>query len=301
MKKLFILCISIFLIVGCGCTSNEEKSNFNFDHFVYEITSPSGKTDYLFGALRLTNKYIYEVSPNLEKAASDADVYVFEASPLKANVDLDIFTTDYVNQNPLANYASSEMLQTYNETPYLKKYDANLYNGMIIYASELINYNHEIPFLIVGGTGVQSPDKYLDGQAKNFNKDILELEGIDRQIEILLTTSIKAPNYLIEKMINNKDKFVENGQIIRDAYQTGDSETLYNLLTNYESENYADEAAWLKQYLITDRNTYFFNEICSLIDNDTKELISVGVVHLLGDDGLLNMLEIAGYKITLIQ
>lgn len=300
MKKLLILCISMFLMVGCSSNSTEE-ANFDFDHFVYEIASPSGKTDYLFGSLRLTNKYIYEVSPNLDKAASDADVYVFEASPLKANVDLDKFTTDYVNQNPLADYASSEMLQAYNETPYLKKYDPKLYNAMIIYASELINYGHEIPFLIVWGTGVQSPDKYLDGQAKNFHKDILELEGIDRQIEILLTTSIKAPNYLIEAMINNKEKFVKNGQIIRDAYQTGDSETLYNLLTNYESKNYADEAARLKQYLITDRNAYFFDEICSLLDNDTKELVSVGVVHLLGDDGLLNMLENAGYKVTLIQ
>jgi uncharacterized protein YbaP (TraB family) len=49
--------------------------------------------------------------------------------------------------------------------------------------------------------------------------------------------------------------------------------------------------------MFTDRNYKWLPKIKKYIEDDNTEFIIVGSAHLWGDDGLLNLLKKAGYKI----
>lgn len=121
------------------------------------------------------------------------------------------------------------------------------------------------------------------------NKKISDLETIDFQMQML--NSFSTPEYFY-KYLNNYDEAALLTLSMVDAYKKEDLKKLETVMT---------DPKWMEKeqfdIMLTNRNK---NWIKSLIPKmkDEKILVAVGAGHLIGKEGLIELLKKEGYKVT---
>lgn len=295
MKKILFCTLLISLL--SGCSNKIDKPNY--DQYLYEITDQDGHKDYLFGSSHVGDSRIYTITPKLEEVLLNIDSLVLEVNPMELELKM-TYDSTYATDNPADLYASEEILKLFNEDSYGIKFDTSMYNAMTINALALLQFGHEVPFVALGGTGVTGMDRFLAKEAQKNNVPIKEIEGVEKQFNMIKELSKIAPNYFLEATMDT-DKIKEDAKLILEAYENANKDTLYALLSDYESDRYSEEAELAKKYLLTDRNHLFYEYLASHLLNDQTELIAVGAVHIYGDDGLMARLKDSGYSVRCLE
>lgn len=297
MKKLLSMSLVLALLTGCGSNENTPVAN-DLDQYMYEITDQNGNKDYMLGAYHRRNGKIYTVSSMIENAFLESDELIIEASPMEIEIQM-VNDESYATTNKVNDVADSKTLEAFSKIPEYKNYDTNLYNAMTIYTLIAINNNCEVPFVALASTGINGIERYLAETAVKTKKPIIELEGANRQIEMMKELSKIAPNYLLEKTLD-KELLQDNGKKMYEAYLAANYDELYQLLTDYKSNNYPDEAAQIKDYLVDQRNTNFYQQISKYVEDDKTQFMVISIAQLYGDHGLIKLLESDGYSIKLL-
>jgi hypothetical protein len=135
-------------------------------------------------------------------------------------------------------------------------------------------------------------DKYFDGRARKEGKQVIGLEPVDFQIDLVTSFSKEEEEMMMKTTLEDLDKGKQEfGDIIK-AWQTGDSAAIEKLLN--ES---LKEAPALCKRMLTDRNKNWVPKIEELLRGDKNALVIVGAAHLVGDEGVVKLLEKKGLKV----
>jgi hypothetical protein len=136
-------------------------------------------------------------------------------------------------------------------------------------------------------------DKYFFDRAQKDGKQTVALETVDFQIN-LVTDFTKAEG---ELMMKTTLKDIENTRKMYDeilkAWQTGDSAGLEKLIN--EALN---EAPVIAKRMIADRNHSWLPKIRELVRGKKPAIVIVGAGHLVGREGVVELLKKEGMKIT---
>ncbi len=144
-------------------------------------------------------------------------------------------------------------------------------------------------------------DSYVQKAAKEKQKSIVGLETIDHQIYVLFESmSLKGQaDALLCTLKENKGKSLEEGMTadlkkMETMYENADLIGIYNTMkespcSNPESENVLNKA----------RNDAWMKKLPEIMKEKTS-FIAVGALHLVGEEGLLNQLEKAGYTVEAV-
>jgi uncharacterized protein YbaP (TraB family) len=159
------------------------------------------------------------------------------------------------------------------------------------------------------GAGI---DSYFLTKARQEGKEIYEVESIDFQLDLLCSQPDLLQDYMLRSSILHMDLTIENLRAIFDAYRRGDEAALTELvlpdvedtdleeLPEEEAEelNRMSEAYYHQMY--TERNIAMAQCAEQLLEEGKRVFYVVGVAHMLGDGGIVNLLREAGYSVTQI-
>ena len=255
-------------------------------------------TIYLLGSIHMLRAQDHPLPPAIYAAYDDAEKLIME---------LDMDDLNPVDSQALSNelgliqdgrtlsdlmgealYAEAEQLAVAAQIPL-----ALLANAEPWFAA----MNVEIMLLMRMGfnpsLGVESA---LLEKAQADGKEILGFETIRQQLEFLDGLSPEAQReMLIQALADGADmREMMDGMI--EAWRNGDVAYLEkNLLA--DMQDYPE----LNQTIVVDRNVNWTNEIEDMLDDEIDYLIVVGTLHLVGEDGVPQLLEARGHEVTQLR
>jgi uncharacterized protein YbaP (TraB family) len=135
-------------------------------------------------------------------------------------------------------------------------------------------------------------DRYLADRAVKAGKPIAGLESAAFQISLIDELSESDQEAMLRQSLKEMD-LVDRGleQIVR-AWSTGDVQSLEALLLSGMRQFPA-----VHEKVIVDRNRRWLPEIEKMIERGERTLIVVGAGHLVGKDGVVELLKARGYTV----
>ena len=135
-------------------------------------------------------------------------------------------------------------------------------------------------------------DQYLAGEAKRRGKPISGLETLDFQIGLLDQLSKQNQETMLRETVSELDLLDRNIDEIVRSWADGDEAVLAKLLL----AGMVDFPE-IHQKVIVERNRRWVPEIEKLLEQGSGALIVVGAAHLVGRDGVIEMLKTKGYSV----
>ena len=250
---------------------------------------------YLLGSIHLLREQDHPLPSAIYDAYEDADKLIME---------LDMDDMDPVEGQTLSNqlgliqdgrtlrdlmgdtlYAEAEVLAEAMQVPL-----ALLAQSEPWYAA----MNIEIMLLMRIGFNPQfGVETSLMNLAVAESKEILGLETLRQQLEFLDGLSEAAQRDMLMQALSEGVGMQETMDSMIDAWRTGNVEYLEdNLLT--DMQDYPE----LNRVIVDDRNLDWTNQIEGLMDDEIDYLIIVGALHLVGDNGVPNLLSERGHEVV---
>lgn len=306
-RKSIFLIITIFtLIVFPACGKKEiVKEDNEITPLFYKISDKNNTTIYLLGSIHAADDTIYPLNDTIMNSFNDSDYLAVEVDTLSLQNNFD-----------LSLKLAEKMM--YNDSTTIKNHIGDeLYNKMVNFLKEKKSYsslydNYKPVFfeslfenLIINDAKLKSEsgiDTYFLSLASENNKKILEVESAEFQYNLLLNTPLELDKIMIEEYIDNYDLNVSQMKDLYELWKKGDKEQLENILINSESQNVTEEEKKLmenyNQSLIIDRNYGMANVLENYFEKKQNVFCVVGLGHVIGDEGIINLLQKRGYDVV---
>jgi len=148
----------------------------------------------------------------------------------------------------------------------------------------------ELQSLGLAGTGV---DQFFSLRAVNDGKPMGHLETVAEQLAFLATMGQGVEDAMINHTLRDLDDLPKMMDAMKAAWRKGDNKKLEEVaLTPWKGE-----FPQVYQSLLVERNNAWMPEIQAMLKTDEVELVLVGALHLVGEDGLLTQLASRGYTV----
>ena len=144
--------------------------------------------------------------------------------------------------------------------------------------------------------GDMAMDSYFQVAGSELGKSVYGLETVEDQLKMLLRSiTIERQAEILVETIRNTDNIITENAKLDSLYVKGDLEGLYEMLIEAEDMTEAE-----KFLLVDERNHDWLPKIEKHIKQEPC-FIAVGALHLPGNDGLINLLRKAGYKVKAVK
>jgi len=148
-------------------------------------------------------------------------------------------------------------------------------------------------------------DIHFLNKAHEQGIEILELEIPTSQMEMLASLPENIQMDYLSYTLGEYTKIDSTFHEVLDAWQNGDTERT-NTLSRVKMRELEDEMPGMEEYynrMFCEREKQIAEKIEGYMDDEEGRIyfIIVGAFHLVGDDGLLKMLEDNGYKIKQLK
>jgi len=136
-------------------------------------------------------------------------------------------------------------------------------------------------------------DKHFFGLAREAGKEIVPLETLDFQISLITDFTKDEGDALMKATLKDLDKIKEEFADIVRAWKVGDSQKLDKMLSEAMTESPA-----IYKRLVSNRNHNWIPKIEQFMDGNKTAIVIVGAAHLVGKEGVVELLKAKGYKVT---
>lgn len=286
MKKRLLAGFSLLLFWVCAPPALADSP-------VWKVTR-GDRHLYIGGTVHVLSPADYPLPEAFEAAYQAASVIVFEAdiqemqSPEfqqalldKASYpegrDLTLFLRDDTREH-LMQFLNSRQLPTDN----LVKFKA----GMVSMTLTIV----ELQRLGLAGSGV---DEFFSLRAANDQKEIGALETAQEQLMFIATMGEGKEDELIAYTLRQIEDLPELLQAMKDAWRAGDNARLEAVALKPMEKDFPV----MTDRFVEDRNEAWLPRIEAMFETEAVELVLVGALHLVGEEGLLEQLRAKGYEI----
>ena len=138
-------------------------------------------------------------------------------------------------------------------------------------------------------------DAHFAEQASADDKTILSLETLDQQLEFLSSLADMDPNLAIEYTLQDLESASDWLGELKDAWHDGDLARIEN---NAVAIRFKDDFPDVYETLLVSRNNNWMPQIVDMFGDDEKEIVLVGALHMVGEDGLIAQLEEQGFSVV---
>lgn len=280
--------VAVVMLTAGSWARAEERSDRSF---LWRVESPT-TTVYLLGSVHLMKEDAYPLNPAIEKAYDDARVLVFE-------VDLDQLTAAALQLLAAGTLPDGKRLRDTLSRETWDLVDSRLADlGM-----DAAGVQGMRPWLLAvsittaelaraGYGGAAGVDLHFFERARAEGKPTVELESIDDQVSLFANLSPDEDEAFLRYTIEELDTIIPVVDELVAAWRTGDVTAAESLLTEAYTE-FPD----LFRRLVSDRNRNWLPQIEQLLAGDQPAMVVVGALHLVGDQGLLELLRRRGYRV----
>ncbi|MBY4677688.1 TraB/GumN family protein [Marinobacterium arenosum] len=140
----------------------------------------------------------------------------------------------------------------------------------------------------------QGADMIYYQRARQQGKPLGGLESVDQHLYFISSLGEGREAEFIDRTLNDVAQVGQQMPALVAAWRQGDLQRLQHLVIDEMREQYPD----IHRQLLTDRNRHWLPQIEQLLEDAPVEMVLVGIGHLVGAGGLLQMLSERGYKIS---
>jgi uncharacterized protein YbaP (TraB family) len=288
-----IIAVTVRLVLLSTLFVLIDESRAQEKSFLWQLQSGKGDI-YILGSIHFLRRENYPLNPTIEKAFDSAKKLVFE-------IDLKSAGSGTVQRLTLEKglHRDGKTLQ--------QNVSAETYSLAAKRAQELGLDIHALsplkPWVValtmaslqlqkLGFDPNSGVDRYLAGRATKAGKPIAGLETAAFQIGLMDQLSASDQESMLRQSLREMD-LLDKGldQIVR-SWAAGDVPALEQLLLNAMREYPA-----VHQKIVVDRNRRWLPEIERLIKQGESALVVVGAAHLVGKEGVIELLKARGYTL----
>jgi hypothetical protein len=249
---------------------------------------------YLGATCHILRATDYPLPPEFDKAYRVSEIVVFETDLGKfqepATQQALLAQAMYVDGSTVDAHLSAQVyseLATYckaNGIPLeaLKQFKPSMLIVMLT-AMELMKL----------GVTERGVDVFFYGLAKKDQKLVEGLETVEEQINYFVSKADGNEDDFVSYSINDMKNIKQQFEILVDAWRKGDVEKLNELMI----AELKTKLPKLYVKLLTDRNRKWLPMIDAYINTPETEFVLVGAGHLVGAEGIIELLKKKGYTI----
>ena len=279
-----------YLIVICLFLSATASA----DTSVWRVSN--GRTElFLAGTIHMLAKADYPLPVEFEQAYQQAQLLILETDLAgMANPDIQqqlVQRLMYSNGQTLKDVLQPETyhaLEQYSASRGIAMQSLNQFKPPMVMLTLMMN---ELQRLGIGGVGV---DEYFSHKAAEQGKAQNWLESLETQLNVIANM---GKGYEDELILNTIEEMQTLGEIMAEmkmAWRSGDLQKLEQIGLDDMRRDYPA----LYQQILVARNRAWLPEIEALLATPAKELVLVGALHLVAQEGLLAQLRQRGYSVT---
>lgn len=259
---------------------------FAFDQSVYwEITSPSGKTHFLFGTIHTDDNRVSEFHPEVLRGLKASNTFIMETDEIQDRSILLVKNAFYEKYLDEGDFDRIKDLAYFHTMPLESALQMKPWLLAIIFNSP----RPITPF---------NQDNLLKRKAEDLFMVVQGLETVSEHFSVLDAFEVSDQMTLLATVLKrNEDIKLKDYEALVNAYLTFDPEVILQTDESITSKLVSNEM-WkeMQEKLIQARNQLFFERILEL-ENGNNLFIAVGASHLGGSNGLLNLFKAGGYQI----
>lgn len=144
------------------------------------------------------------------------------------------------------------------------------------------------------GMVVAGVDDFFWSRALDENKAIGILETIEAQLNFIMDMGKGNESEMIRKTLDDIRQTENIIASLKTAWRAGDEQAMQRLIVQEMMQDYPQ----VYEDLLVRRNHTWLPHIEAMLENDEIELVLVGALHLIGNEGLLQLLRNKGYQVT---
>ena len=307
-QNLFILTIA-FVLIFTGCQKKENEIDDNKKEtatpLFYKISNDENTaTIYLLGSIHAADDSAYPLNETIMSAYENSDYLAVEIDTMAitSNFDLQLELAKkmlYIDGTTIKDELGEELYNKMVEFLETKNSYNNLYDNYKPAFFESLFEN-----VIINDADMDA-NKGIDAHflklAKKDNKNILEIETAEFQYDLLLSNPIELDRLMINSYVDDYDNNVLEMKELYNAWKKGDIKELEEKLFSSDTEELSEnEIMMLEHYnqtLITDRNYGMVRALEKYMSEDKNVFCVVGLGHVIGDEGIIKLMQKNGYKI----
>jgi uncharacterized protein YbaP (TraB family) len=287
--KIGILILALQASITCAA-SQPEKS------FLWEVKY-QGNTSYLLGSIHMMKKSAYPLPSIIESSFDKCQCLGVEMNIADEKMmDIQIKLLKIAKYPPGENLKQNLSPKIYELTKKaLEKLGMNI-NGMQGFKPWFIGtLMAQVQLLKAGFNPQYGIDKHFINLAKKNKKTILELEGVDFQIDLFKNLTPKEQEHFLHSTILDLKMLTSMTDQLVQAWKQGDTRNMDKLM-NENTSKYPELKEVMKK-LLEDRNYTMTDTIISWIKSGKKCFIVVGAAHLVGREGIVSLLKKKGFSL----
>jgi uncharacterized protein len=263
-------------------------------HHTLWVVKGDHNTVYLLGSVHVLKPTERDLPPEALRAYSDAAALVMEIDLNDPSADMalgmDLSLASLPEGQTLADVLGSDAYRRFTAHVHTLGLEPEMFSSyqpwfaaMAMEQAELAQQGFE------AGSGV---DEQIAQRAAGDHKPIIALETLDQQLGFFANLSLDQQRRFLLYMLDEADETVHSADAVVAAWRSGDVAALERLLTESSAED-----PELFRMLTTDRNRRWLPTVTGLLHEREDYLVVVGALHLVGQDGLVHLLQQSGYRV----
>lgn len=270
----------------------------------YKVEGNGLKTpSYIFGTHHLAPLSVIDEVPGCRDAFKSAEQVVGEIDMTVDQMELAMKMQPYMlapSDSTLSKVISEEDFKRINEEfkkwapmPGMELQMLDMMKPMVVTAMVSVEMvKKELP----GFNPTEQLDTYFQGQGKATGKSVKGLETPEFQAGVLYGTEpISNQAKALIELLDKPEENIAKSKELNEAYLAQDIDALYAL-----SKEENGESSEFMELLINKRNADWINKLPAIMQ-EAPAFVAVGALHLPGENGVIEGLRKAGYKVTPIK
>lgn len=289
-----ILALFIALILIPSAFAGE-KSGAGQKSFLWRVQSKS-TTVYVLGSVHVAKPDMYPLPRVIEESFAKSGALVLEADPAKAGdpslLSRMLAAALYPDNGTLKEHLSQKTYEIASrEMEQLGlSFDSFSRTRPWFLASTI----EILELQRLGYDPSYGIDVYFAGKAAG-KKRIIELESFDYQINLMNSFSDREQELFLLYTVRDMERLKDEAKDLMAAWKSGDANGMETLVT--ETFSAAPELKPIFDKLIYRRNREMAAKIGEFLQGKDTVFIVVGAAHLVGKEGVIELLRDKGYKV----
>lgn len=255
-----------------------------------------GAEVYLLGSIHVGNEYLYPMRPEIEEAFANADQLVVEvnvAKPVSEELVKQIQGyAMYDDGSVLSDHIAAE---TYNKLKGILKEIGAPENAFDPYKPwQVVNELTVVKAALSGYQAGLGIDLHFMQRAMEQGLPVVEMESYDQQFAMFDDFSAELQETMLKQTVDQFHTADGSMDALANLWASGDDAQLIELTNSIgEQEEYY-------KAVIQDRNAGMLEKIEGYLNDEDKtaSFVVAGYLHMLGEHGIVTMLEEKGYTVT---
>ncbi len=251
-------------------------------------------TVYLAGTIHVLKPSLYPLPPQFLQAYQNTNNLVFE-------VDLSRYPPVQVRQltRQYAEMEAQSLRQSLPADTYQQLVEAGRLYGLPVGQMQafkpMLAFQQlgMMSFLALGYDPDFGIDHYFGQLGQKHPEQVLQLETLEFQFNLLLNQPLNVQNAVLQQALDELPNIESETSDMISAYFAGRDAELLALIENQVGDHPLAKA--FNQQLIDQRNKHMARKITGYLDTPDSYFVLVGAAHLIGHNGIVAMLERAGF------